>query len=823
MDNDFQRQEISRIDINKEMKKSYIEYAMSVIVSRALPDVRDGLKPVHRRIIYSMSELNLYSNQKHRKSARIVGDVLGKYHPHGEVAIYNAMVRFAQPFTMRYPLVDGQGNYGSIDGDGAAAMRYTEAKMTKLTGELLKDIDKNTVDFIPNFDEEEKEPVVLPSRFPNLLVNGSTGIAVGMATYIPPHNLGEIIDASVALIKDPDISDNELISHVKGPDFPTGAIMMGSQGFIRAYKTGRGSVILRSKHEIEELPNGKTRIIFYEIPYQVNKAKMLEDIAELVKNKVIDGITALRDESNREGIRIVVETRRDVNVNVLLNQLYSSSKLQTSIGMNMVALVDGVPKLMGLKEILTHYLNHQYEVEERRIIFDLKKAKDRAHILEGYKKAIDNIDEVIRIIRSSYNDAELKLMEAFGFTEVQAKAICDLRLRRLQGLEREKIENELRELYILIAELEELLADKAKLRELVMNNLLELKNKFGDERRTDLELDYNEIEFEDMIPKEEVTITLTHRGYIKRVPSDTYVTQNRGGKGITALSKRDEDVVKTLLSCNSHDKLLFFTNTGRAFTLKAYRIPEASRTAMGTALVNLLQLDGEEKIRSVVALSHFDANHYLVFVTKNGLIKKSSLSHYENIRSGGIKAIRINEGDELIDVMESSKNDEFMIISKKGMAIRFEEGDIRAMGRDTAGNKGIKLRSDDEVVSVVRAMDGASLLCISERGYGKQVKLEEFSAQSRGGIGKICYKPNDKTGSLVGAMAVNGDEDILIINSEGVVIRISASSVSTYGRMATGVRLMKLAEDESVVSFALTVMEESDENKEETDAPSDQE
>lgn len=823
MDNDFQRQEISRIDINKEMKKSYIEYAMSVIVSRALPDVRDGLKPVHRRIIYSMSELNLYSNQKHRKSARIVGDVLGKYHPHGEVAIYNAMVRFAQPFTMRYPLVDGQGNYGSIDGDGAAAMRYTEAKMTKLTGELLKDIEKNTVDFIPNFDEEEKEPVVLPSRFPNLLVNGSTGIAVGMATYIPPHNLGEIIDASVALIKNPDISDNELISHVKGPDFPTGAIMMGSQGFVRAYKTGRGSIILRSKHQIEELSNGKTRIIFYEIPYQVNKAKMLEDIADLVKNKVIDGITALRDESNREGIRIVVETRRDVNVNVLLNQLFSSSKLQTSIGMNMVALVDGVPKLMGLKEILTHYLNHQYEVEERRIIFDLKKAKDRAHILEGYKKAIDNIDEVIRIIRASYNDAEIKLMEAFGFSEIQAKAICDLRLRRLQGLEREKIENELRELYILIAELEELLADKAKLRELVMNNLIELKNKFGDERRTALELDYNEIEVEDMIPREEVTITLTHRGYIKRVPSDTYVTQNRGGKGITALSKRDEDLVKTLLSCNSHDKLLFFTNTGRAFTLKAYKIPEASRTAMGTALVNLLQLDGEEKIKSVLALSGFDSDNYLVFVTKNGVIKKSSLSHYENIRSGGIKAIRINEGDELIDVMESHEKDEFMIISKKGMAIRFEEGDIRAMGRDTVGNRGIKLREDDEVVSVVRVGNEASLLLISEKGYGKQVPIAEFSIQSRGGIGKICYKPNEKTGSLVGALAINGDEDLLIINSEGVVIRISASSVSTYGRMATGVRLMKLGRGESVVSFALTTMEESDETKEEMDGPSDHE
>lgn len=821
MDNDFQRQEISRIDINKEMKKSYIEYAMSVIVSRALPDVRDGLKPVHRRIVYSMSELNLYSNQKHRKSARIVGDVLGKYHPHGENSIYNAMVRFAQPFTMRYPLVDGQGNYGSIDGDGAAAMRYTEAKMTKLTGELLKDIDKNTVDFMPNFDDEEKEPVVLPSRFPNLLVNGSTGIAVGMATYIPPHNLGEIIDASVALIKNPEISDNDLISHVKGPDFPTGAIMMGSQGFIRAYKTGRGSVILRSKYDIEELSNGKTRIIFYEIPYQVNKAKMLEDIAELVKNKVIDGITALRDESNREGIRIVVETRRDVNVNVLLNQLFSSSKLQTSIGMNMVALVDGVPKLMGLKEILTHYLNHQYEVEERRIIFDLKKARDRAHILEGYKKAIDNIDEVIRIIRSSYNDAELRLMEAFGFSEIQAKAICDLRLRRLQGLEREKIENELRELYILIGELEELLADEVKLRELVMNNLIELKSKYGDARRTELELDYNEIDIEDMIPKEEVTITLTHRGYIKRVPSDTYVTQNRGGRGITGLSKRDEDLVKTLITCNSHDNLIFFTNTGRAFKLKAYQVPEASRTAMGTAVVNLLKLDGDEKIRTVLSLSEFDADSYLVFVTKNGTIKKTALTSYENIRNDGLKAIRINDGDCLIDVMVSREGDEFMIVTKNGMAIRFDESDIRAMGRVSAGNRGIKLKDKDEVVSVIRVKGYEALLCISENGYGKQTALDEFGVQSRGGIGKKCYKVSSKTGCLVGAVATKGDEDVLIINSSGVVIRITTNSISNYGRTTGGVRLMKLASDEKVVSFALTMMEENTENKEELDGTGD--
>lgn len=799
---DFEKDTIKKVDINREMKKSYIEYAMSVIVSRALPDVRDGLKPVHRRIIYAMSQLNLYHNQKYRKSARIVGDVLGKYHPHGDSSIYQAMVRFAQTFSMRYPLVDGQGNYGSIDGDGAAAMRYTEARMEKLTAELLKDIEKETVDFKPNFDEEEKEPTVLPARFPNLLVNGTTGIAVGMATYIPPHNLGEIIDATVALMKNPDISDDELLEYVNGPDFPTGATMLGTSGYRRAYRTGRGSVLLRSKYNIEEMSGGKTRIVFYEIPYQVNKAKMLESIADLVKNKVIDGITAMRDESNREGIRIVIETRRDVNVNVILNQLFKMSKLQSSVSMNMIALVNGEPKLLSLREILFHYNKHQFEVEERRIKYDLKKAKARAHILEGYIKAIDNIDEVIRIIRASYNDAEERLIEAFGFSPIQSKAICDLRLRRLQGLEREKIQKELSQLEIFIMELTELLNDRDKLRDFIISNLLELKNKYGDNRRTDLEYDYNEIDMEDLIDEEDVTVTITHKGYIKRVPCTTYVTQNRGGRGISGMSTRDEDFAVDLITASTHDYLMFISNKGRSFLIKTYMIPEASRTAMGTAIVNIIPLETEEKISAIIPVKEFSDDKYLVFVTKKGIIKRTALSEYDSRKNFGLRAINIREDDELIGVIISNGDDEFFMVSKQGKGIRFHEKDIRAVGRNSMGVRGMKLKEDDSIVSLVRAFDDSEILVISENGYGKKTLMSEYTSQNRGGMGKISYKVTSKTGKVVGATIIRGGEDLVLINSKGIIIRISSDAISTLGRNTSGVRLMKLSESDYLVSFA---------------------
>lgn len=811
MNNEIERDKIQKIDINKEMKKSYIDYAMSVIVSRALPDVRDGLKPVQRRIVYSMHKNGLYNNQKYRKSATIVGDVIGKYHPHGDLSIYSAMVRFAQPFSMRYPLVDGQGNFGSIDGDSAAAHRYTEAKMSKLSAELLKNIEKETVDFVPNFDGEEQEPSVLPAAFPNLLVNGTMGIAVGMATSIPPHNLAEVIDATVALMENDRISDDELISHVNGPDFPTGAIMLGSSGYRRAYKTGRGSVVLRSKHELEEMDGGKTRIVFTEIPYQVNKARMLEGIANLVKNKLIDGITALRDESNMNGIRVVVECRRDVNVNVLLNQLYKMSSLQSTFSLNMIALVDGEPKLLSLREILTHYIAHQIDVETRRCRFDLRKAEERAHILEAYIKAIDNIDEVIRIIRSSYDDAEEKLMEAFGFTEIQAKAICDLRLRRLQGLEREKIEEELNGLMALIQELKELLSDEGKLKALIVSNLKELKEKYFDERRTDLELNFNEIDIEDLIDEENVTITLTHKGYIKRVPSDTYVKQNRGGRGITGLSTRDEDFVIDLINTSTHNHLMFITNKGRSYILKAYQIPEGSRTAMGTPIVNLLSLDADEKVSALIAIKEFEEDKYLVFLTKQGIIKRTPLSEYGSRRTSGLIAINIREDDELIGCKVSSGNDEFIIVSKNASSIRFNESSVRATSRNTTGVKAMSLRDGDEIVSLSRVSEeSAELLVISENGYGKRTPLSEYKNQNRGGLGNLTYKISEKTGAIIGASVVDGTEDIILINSSGIIIRISVSDISVIGRVTSGVKLMKVNEEDRLISFSKLIEEEED-------------
>ncbi len=816
MNNEIERDKIQKIDINKEMKKSYIDYAMSVIVSRALPDVRDGLKPVQRRIVYSMHKNGLYSNSKYKKSATIVGDVIGKYHPHGDSSIYNAMVRFAQPFSMRYPLVDGQGNFGSIDGDSAAAYRYTEAKMAKLTAELLRNIEKETVDLVPNFDGEEQEPSVLPSAFPNLLVNGSMGIAVGMATSIPPHNLSEVISATVALMENQEIDDDELISHINGPDFPTGAIMLGSSGYRRAYKTGKGRVILRSKHHLEEMQGGKTRIVFTEIPYQVNKARMLEGIANLVKNKQIDGITALRDESNMKGIRVVVECRKDVNINVLLNQLYKMSSLQSTVSMNMIALVDGEPKLLGLRDILSHYIKHQIDVETRRCQFDLRKAEARAHILEAYIKAIDNIDEVIRIIRSSYDDAEIKLMDAFDFTEIQAKAICDLRLRRLQGLEREKIDAELSNLRTLISELKELLSDETKLRALIISNLNALKDKYYDDRRTELQANYDEIDIEDLIDEENVTITLTHKGYIKRVPSDTYVKQNRGGRGITGLSTRDEDYVVDLINTSTHNNLMFITNKGRSYILKAYQIPEASRTAMGSAIVNMLSLDSDEKVSAVVSIESFDEDKYLVFLTKQGIIKRTPLSEYDSRRTSGLIAINIREDDELITAIVSEGNDEFVIVSEYARSIRFNESMVRPTSRNTTGVKAMKLRKDDSIVSMTRVVDGADLLVISENGYGKRTKLSEYKNQNRGGMGNLTYKINEKTGKLIGGLVVEGDEDIVLINSSGIIIRISVADISTIGRVTSGVKLMKVREEDCLISFSKII--DDDEEVDEADS-----
>lgn len=802
MNRDFdQSDRIKDIEIQDEMRKSYIDYAMSVIVARALPDVRDGLKPVHRRILYAMSELGLTHDKKYRKSARIVGDVLGKYHPHGDSSVYNAMVRMAQSFSMRQQLVDGQGNFGSIDGDGAAAMRYTEAKMTKLASELMRDIYKNTVDFQPNFDGEESEPVVMPARYPNLLVNGSNGIAVGMATTIPPHNLVEIINATIKLIDKEDASIEDLIEEVNGPDFPTGAKIMGHSGFRKAYRTGKGKIVIRSTYEIEELKNGKLAIVFNEIPYQVNKSKLLEGIADLVRTKKIEGVTDLRDESNREGIRIVIEVRKDVNPLVFVNQLFKHTQLQTTMSINMIALVKGQPKLLNLKDILSNYIEHQVEVETRRVIFDLEKAEARAHILEGYRIALENIDEIIRIIRSSYNDAEAKLIEAFGLSEIQARAIIDMRLRRLQGLEREKIEEEYQSLMTTITELRAILSDKGLLLEVIKGNLVEIKAKYNEPRRTEVEHDYSEIDLEDLIDEEQVTITLTHYGYIKRVPINTYETQNRGGRGKTGVSTKEEDYVKDLYTTSTHDYLLFFTSSGKLYKLKAYQIPEGSRLSKGTAIVNLLPLEQDEKITAIIPVQNF-SNNYVVMLTKFGVIKKTQIEAFENVRKTGIISINLKEADELVSVVLTSGNDELICVTRKGKAIRFYEEDVREMGRNSIGVKGIKLAQDDLVVSLNKIIDNHHLLIISENGYGKRTSFDEYRTQSRGGKGIITYNCTDKTGDVVGGMTVKDSEQLIIINSNGVIIRIKVSDISITGRATSGVRLMKFDDNCKIVAFA---------------------
>ena len=806
------------LEIADEMKKSYMEYAMSVIAGRALPDVRDGLKPVHRRILYSMNELNLTPDKPYRKSARIVGDVLGKYHPHGDSAVYLAMVRMAQEFSTRGVLVDGHGNFGSIDGDAPAAMRYTEARMSKLALELLKDIEKETVDFEPNFDESLKEPQVLPSRYPNLLVNGSNGIAVGMATSIPPHNLGEVIDASIYLIDNEDCSVEDLMNFIKGPDFPTASIIMGKENIVNAYKTGRGKVKVRAKAYIEELPKGKQQIIVTEIPYQVNKAKLVEKIAELVKDKKVEGISDLRDESNRNGIRIVIELKRDVNANIVLNNLYKHSQMEETFSIIMLALVDKEPKVLNLKQILSHYVKHQKDVVTRRTKFELNKAESRVHILEGLKIALDNISKVslddvnsvIYIIRKSKNsqEAKIELTEKFGLSELQSQAILDMKLQRLTGLERDKIESEYSELMKTINRLKEILANEKLLLEVIKSEMIQIKEAHADERRTEIRYSEGEIDERDLIEEEEITITLTHFGYIKRVPSDTYKSQNRGGRGISALTTREEDFVKHLITTTTHSRILFFTNKGRVFKLNSYEIPEGKRQSKGTALVNLLQLGPNEKIATLVAIDDKDNNEYLLFATKNGIVKKTKQEEFKNINKSGLIAISLREDDELIGVKLTDGEKDVLLATKEGMSIRFNEKDIRHMGRSAMGVKGITLSSDDKVVSMSLFEENKDLLVVSENGYGKRTNIDEYRLQSRSGKGIKTYNITEKTGQIVGALMVNEDDEIMMINSDGVLIRLRVNEISMLGRVTSGVKLMKTNDEVNVVSIAKIRIEE---------------
>lgn len=791
------------VDINKEMKKCYIDYAMSVIVGRALPDVRDGLKPVHRRILYAMQELGLEPNKGYRKCARIVGEVLGKYHPHGDSSVYDALVRMAQDFSMRYMLVDGHGNFGSVDGDSAAAMRYTEAKMNKIAVEMLRDINKNTVDFMPNFDGEEQEPVVLPSRYPNLLVNGSSGIAVGMATNIPPHNLGEVIDGTIMLIDNPEATGLELMTYIKGPDFPTGGIIMGKSGIRAAYETGKGKVIVRSKTEIEE-ENGRHKIVVTEIPYQVNKAKLIESIADLVKDKKIVGISDLRDESDREGMRIVIELKKDANPNVVLNLLFKHTKMQDTFGIIMLALVNNEPQVLGLKQILTNYIEFQKEVVTRRTIFELEKAQARAHILEGLRIALDNIDEVINIIRSSKTGeiAKNTLIERFGLSEKQAVAILEMRLRRLTGLERDKIEEEYAELMKLISYLNSILASEETLLGVIKDELLEIKARYSDERKTQIEKVINEIDIEDLIQEEETVITLTHTGYIKRISADTYSAQRRGGRGIQAMSTKEDDFVEHVLVTSTHSDVLFFTNRGRVYKKRAYEIPDAGRTAKGTNIINLIQIEQDERIETVLTIRDNIVDGYLFMATKHGLVKKTPLSEFKNLRKNGLIAINLREGDELLKVKVTRGDADIIIVSQEGNAIKFNEQDVRAMGRTASGVKSMNLREDDVAVCMDIATNDEDLLVISENGYGKRTPLTQYKRQNRGGVGLITYKISEKTGKVVGATVCREEDELMIINTSGIAIRINVSDISVTSRAAMGVRLMRTSEEEQIVAIA---------------------
>ena len=801
-------QRIRNKNIEDEMKKSYLDYAMSVIVSRALPDVRDGLKPVHRRILYAMEELNMSPDKQYRKSARVVGDVLGKYHPHGDSSVYGAMVRLAQDFNTRYLLVDGHGNFGSVDGDSAAAMRYTEVRMTKLTMELLRDLNKDTVAFRPNFDETLKEPVVLPSRFPNLMVNGSSGIAVGMATNIPPHNLKETIDGIVMLIDNPDTDVEELMTVIKGPDFPTGAFIMGYEGIKSAYRTGRGKVQIRAVAEIEEYDKGRMRIVVTELPYQVNKTNLIEKIVEYVRDKKLEGISNLRDESDRDGMRMVIELKRDANPNIVLNNLYKLTQFQVTFGIIMLALVDGEPKVLNLKEMLTHYIAHQVDIITRRTQFDLDKAEARAHIVEGLRIALDNIDQVIKIIRGSDNDASAKenLMVTFGLSDIQAQSILDMRLKRLTGLERSKLDEEYENLIKEINRLKEILANERLLYNIIREEIIEIREKYGDRRKTRILPSVDEINLEDMIAEEDIVITLTHFGYIKRMPQDTYRTQRRGGRGIIGLTTRDEDFVEDLFITSTHDTVLFFTNKGKVFSLKGFEIPEGGRQARGTAIINLLNLTGDEKVSAIIPISEYDNESTLILVTKEGIIKKTKLNQFENIRKNGIIAISLKDEDELIDVRKTHGKSEIIVVTKQGMAIRFDESDVREMGRNAMGVKAINLRKNDSVVAMDLVQADKHLLVLSELGFGKRTPLDEYKVQRRGGTGLKTYNIKDKTGEIVSAKVVDETDEIMMISQGGTIIRLKAMEISIMGRSTQGVTLMKI-NDDRVVAVAKYVEE----------------
>ncbi|EGQ3099247.1 TPA: DNA gyrase subunit A [Staphylococcus pseudintermedius] len=808
---------INERNISKEMRESFLDYAMSVIVSRALPDVRDGLKPVHRRILYGLNEQGMTPDKPYKKSARIVGDVMGKYHPHGDSSIYEAMVRMAQDFSYRYPLVDGQGNFGSMDGDGAAAMRYTEARMTKLALELLRDINKDTIDFIDNYDGNEREPSVLPSRFPNLLVNGASGIAVGMATNIPPHNMREVIDGVLSLSHNPDITISELMEDIQGPDFPTAGLILGKSGIRRAYETGRGSVIMRAKAEIESRGGGRDRIVVTEIPFQVNKARMIEKIAELVRDKKIDGITDLRDETSlRTGVRVVIDVRKDANASVILNNLYKQTPLQTSFGVNMIALVNGRPQLINLKQALYHYLEHQKEVVRRRTEYNLRKAKDRAHILEGLRIALDHIDEIITIIRESETDkvAMESLQSRFALSERQAQAILDMRLRRLTGLERDKIEQEYNDLIAYIAELEAILADEEKLLELVREELTEIKEKFGDDRRTEIQLGgIDQLEDEDLIPEEQIVITLSHNNYIKRLPASTYRAQNRGGRGVQGMNTLDDDFVSQLVTPSTHDHVLFFTNKGRVYKLKGYEVPELSRQSKGIPIVNVIELDQDEVISTMIAVKDLDSEEdFLVFVTKKGLIKRSALSNFNRINRNGKIAIKFRDDDELIAVRLTDGEKHILIGTAQASLIRFKETDVRAMSRIAAGVKGIRLRDGDEVIGLDVADDDNQdeILVVTEKGYGKRTSIEDYRLSKRGGMGVKTAKLTERNGRLVCITTVEGDEDLMVVTNQGVIIRMEVSNISVNGRMAQGVRLIRLDEEQYVSTVAKVKKEPED-------------
>jgi len=805
----FDTQTIVDIDIEKRMKEAFIDYAMSVIVSRALPDVRDGLKPVHRRILYSMYEEHLTVDKPFFKSATTVGNVIGRYHPHGDASVYDAMVRLAQDFSMRYPLIDGHGNFGSVDGDPPAAYRYTEARMSKLANVLLENIEKDTVDFAPNFDEKRVEPLVLPTRVPTLLINGSSGIAVGMATNIPPHNLTEVLDGAMAQIDNPDITVEELMEYIKGPDFPTRGTIMGRSGIKAAYNTGRGRIIIRAKCEIEEHRDGTSSIIVTELPYQVNKKMLVESIADLVKDKKIEGLSDIDDHSSdRVGIRLEIFLKRDANPQVVLNQLYKYTRLQDSFSVNLLAIHDGKPKTMGLKEVLQHYIDFQEQIVTRRTKFDLEKAEARMHILEGLRIALANIDRIIEVIRNSYDDAKERLMETFGLSEIQAQSVLDMRLAQLQKLNGEKIEDEYNDLTERAAEFRALLSDRSLLMEKIKDELCEIRDKFGDERRTGIENVLTEIDIEDLIEEENSVITVTHVGYVKRMPSDTYRTQHRGGKGIIGLQTREEDFVETMLTCSTHDHLLFFTNKGRMYRLKAYQIPEAGRNAKGTAIVNLLQLEPDEKIQTTIAIKEFTEDMYLMMMTRKGTIKKTSLMAYDTARKGGIRAIELDDDDQLINVELTDGSKTIIIGTHNGMAIRFKESDVRPMGRVSRGVRGIRLKGDDYVVGMCVCEDDKDLLVVSELGFGKRTNLSEYKVQTRGGSGVLTYNINEKTGSVAGVKVVDDSVDIMLITNDGTIIRMAATDISIFGRVTKGVTLMRFNEGVQIVSVALTEHEE---------------